>query len=251
MSFSKLVKKYIDQNSDVAPLTPSAPSWLRKVAGPAAIGLSMGFGLVGCGGADPIDQGSVMDLTGKADSLEKNCWSNKDCGPKMECQGMRSCPEGAFCILPPNPGKCVPMAKDCYTNKDCLAGEHCLGAIGHCPDGAYCILPPNPGKCQSNAECASDNDCASGQTCKIFDQGDTATGKCPEGAYCILPPSPTPPLPQGVCENTCSTTTDCAGGEQCVKDNVGHCPDGAYCILPPTPQKGVCELHIWAILPPQ
>jgi hypothetical protein len=283
MSFDKLVRDYINENNEeISQQSPEtlvqrSARWIRKVAGPAALGLSLSFGMgsmVGCGG---IDEGPVAQaLVGKGDGA--GCYGDSDCGPNQVCEGYQnSCPEGAYCILPPTPGQCVDKVVECYGDSDCGPNQVCEGAGSQCPEGAYCVLPPTPGQCVDKvADCSTNGDCDPGQHCE------GAGGQCPEGAYCILPPTPgqcvantacsadddcgvgqkckvvdngggnaqcpegayciLPPTPQGVCENECSVDSDCAVGERCVTEVTGECPEGAYCILPPTPTKGLCEL---------
>jgi hypothetical protein len=199
MSFDRLIKGYLNSNTAPAGRTSSL---LRKVAAPAAIGLSLGMAapMAGCGGADQ-DEAAINSAAEKADYIGKKCSANKDCFPGLHCEGARSCPEGAYCILPPTAGTCLENAL-CSVDEDCGANQACKveKASGGCPEGALCILAPTP----------SEN-----------------TSGCPEGAICILAPTPDP---EGICESKCVTANDCARGEQCME---GLCEMHIYAILAP------------------
>lgn len=117
--------------------------------------------------------------------VPKECFTDEDCPEGQTCQGENVCPEGAFCILPDQPGQCKQVLKECFEDIDCPDGQTCVGAGTGCPPGMFCILPvePTPGVCLETQECYSNEDCPEGQTC-------IGASVCPEGAYCILPDQP-------------------------------------------------------------
>lgn len=228
MSFNALIRDYIDEKPQTVEAKVEQRSWLRKLFAPAALGLSLGFGmlqLVACGGEQPVgDESFESDGDeGKEDSLGKGkkCTTNKQCGPGQYCKKAASKP-----VITPKYGVMPPVISP-----------------------KYGVTPPpsKTGVCKPLAECFDTADCAPGQKC-VGAEPAPKIGKCPEGAYCILPPTPKPQ--PGICLNECDTTKDCATGETCTKPTSSGCPEGAYCILPPTPKKGVCETKIYPILPP-
>jgi hypothetical protein len=185
MSFDRLIKGYLSTNNTL----------IRTVASSAAVGLSLGLALpsVGCGGMEPTDEQYQEAIGGKADTLERACNKNSDCFAGSYCAGaVGSCPEGAYCILPPSQGTCLSNAL-CHSDEDCDVGQRCkmdrFPSVGKCPEGAFCILPPTPTKGVCENECDASMDCATGESC-------IRTNKCPEGAFCIMPPTP----PKGLCE---------------------------------------------------
>ena len=91
-------------------------------------------------------------------SAPMECEDDSDCPEDMRCEGAITCPEGAFCILPPTPGECVPVI-ECEDDSDCPDDMLCEGAID-CPEGAFRILPPTPGTCEPDAD-----DCPDGTSC--------------------------------------------------------------------------------------
>ena len=221
MSFDKIVRDYMNGNVQVNTVEEKVErtSWLRKLVAPA-LGLALGLGLslAGCGGEEVVTDDGALDDS-KADSLnKKSCYTNKQCGVGRYC---KKAP-----LITPKYG-ISPAPPPTITPK-------------------YGISPapaPTKGVCAVLEECYSDADCQDDQRCE--GEGPVTTGgTCPKGAYCILPP-PSP----GICMNTCSSNTDCAKGETCEGETSG-CPEGAYCILPVMPKKGVCEVQIYAILPP-
>lgn len=236
MSWSTVIRDYIDEKPQTVEEKISQGSWLRKLIAPAALGLSLGFGmlqLVACGGEQPIgDESFESEGDGKEDSLGKGkkCTTNKQCGPGMFCK------KAAAPVITPKYGVQPPPA---ITPK--------YGVTPPVISPKYGVMPPvnKTGVCKPLAECHDTADCAVGQRCVGAEAAPTV-GKCPEGAYCILPPLPQP----GICMNECETDKDCANGESCTKEASSGCPEGAYCILPPTPKKGVCETKIYPILPP-
>ena len=226
MSFNALIRDYIEEKPAPAKTVEekvAQRSWLRKLFAPAALGLSLGFGmlqLAACGGVEPVaDEESISGDEGKEDSLnKKKCTTHKQCGPGMFCK------KATAPVITPKYGVQIPPPV--ITPK-------------------YGVMPPasTKGVCKPLEECYKTSDCAEGQRCVGAEAA--PKNKCPEGAYCILAPMPQP----GICLNECDSNGDCAKGETCNGASSG-CPEGAYCILPPTPKKGVCEVKVYAILPP-
>jgi hypothetical protein len=221
MSFDQIIREYMNSNVQAKTVEEKVErtSWLRKLLAPA-LGLTLGLGLslAGCGGEEVVtDEGALDDS--KADGLnKKTCYTNKQCGVGRYCKKVP--------LITPKYG-ISPAPPPTITPK-------------------YGIMPapaPTKGTCAPLQECYSDADCQDDQRCEGADTKTTGSN-CPKGAYCILPP-PSP----GICMNTCSSNTDCAKGETCEGESNG-CPPGAYCILPVEPKKGVCEVQIYAILPP-
>jgi len=271
MSFNKLIRGYVESNQaeTVEETYGKRTSWLRKLAAPAAVGLSLGFGLmqlVACGGEDPAvsEDDSAQTDDGKADKTGgKTCTTNKQCGIGQYCKKAAPGPiiTPKYGITPNIVAKYgIIVPTSCKKDSDCkTAGQVCVSNV--CQDKPiitpkYGITPvptptPTKGKCAPLPESMSDADCADTQTC--IGAVPAKKSSCPAGAYCILPPNPTPAQP-GICMNECKKTNDCAKGETCTEEklsNVGsNCPAGAYCILPPSPTVKVCEMKVYAILPP-
>jgi len=187
----KLVKTYLEKiiadiDTGKTP-TRRVPGWVRHLAVPAAVGLSLGAGaFAGCAldeGGRTITRDQVA--AGKADgdtaALCLEIGADEDCDlcAELGWYGDDACDD--FCDQP-DPD-CA--GGECSTDEDCAAGQECVGASGSCPPGAYCIVAPRPGTCQPIEEegCATDADCGEAGVCGVA--GD---GECPPGAYCILPP---------------------------------------------------------------
>lgn len=220
MSFLKVIRNYMQQNE--------TSNRLAKLAGPAAIGLSLGMPLVGCGGSDTIDENTLAAT--KGDEAQET-------------------------------------AKTCKTNHDCSPGSHCvkkIKVVGHCPKGAYCIVGPRPvevQECEDNAACDIIDECDENQVC-LGGQGEvyaqSSDGKAdkltsPTPIISIYPVYAPPTTKEGTCVNTCETDNDCAIGEVCDKNSditSGGCPEGALCILPPLPTKGICQMKIMPVFAP-
>jgi len=222
-----------DIDAGRSPSRHRAPWWVRKLAGPAALGLAFGLGAA-CTTEDPgatltreeVEQGKADgfdDVLCELIGAEPGC----DLCEELDWYGDGYCDD--FCDEPdPDCGAIALYAAppiDCETDEQCPDGMECVEHTGECPPGAYCILPPSPGTCQpvEDEGCTTDDDCDDGERCI------GAVGECPEGAFCILPPTP------GTCEpvTQCNFDDDCDEGEQCVNTITGECPEGAYCILPP------------------
>lgn len=241
-----LILEDLDEGS--VPRRHGVPSWIRALAGPAALGIAVGLGGCALDGDGPtLDRDAARQA--KADGFDL-CWfigaeegcdicdelgwygdgicddfcdrADPDCGPifcgpdgscpdGMTCveDEASACPEGAYCILPPSAGECRP---ECDTDEDCADGEVCEGASGACPPGAYCILAPTHGAC-------------------VPDEG--GDGGCPDGAYCVLPPPPDPG------PTFCDPDGSCPEGMLCDEYEASDCPEGAYCVMPPGP--GECR----------
>ena len=210
MSFNTLIRAYMDRvNEEQQSSAASRPSWLRKLAGSAAVGLGLGVLSFGCGTA--TDEPATEDDEGKLDQAgNTKCTKNSTCKAGQFCDKTVSGP-----VVTPKYG-ITPTPQ---------------------PTVKYGIAVPTKGICTPLAECSSDADCGTDQICDGI-----AIGTCPPGAYCILPPSPV----TGICTVQCDTTADCAKNEACVGAEVAsECPPGAYCILPPTPaKKGLCQVTV-------
>lgn len=150
------------------------------------------------------------------------CWDNGDCAQGSHCEGAITCPCGALCIVPSQPGKCIPDEPVCLSDADCPSGTHCeLETI--CPCGTNpgsdptCLAPCYlKGKCVPNLPpgcCKADSDCKTGMAC--------VAGVC----------EPKPPMGQ------CWKDADC--GEHYVCKGAITCPCGAQCFVASKP--GVCE----------
>jgi hypothetical protein len=238
MSFNTLIRNYIEEKPAAVKTVEekvAQRSWFKKLFAPAALGLSLGFGmlqLAACGGTEPVgEEETLTGDEGKEDSLgKKKCTTHKQCGAGMFCK------KASSPVITPKYGVQPPPYTPMY------------GVPSQPPtiSPKYGVTPPTVkyGTCKPLAECNDNADCAEGQRC-VGAEPAPKVGKCPEGAYCILPPPPQP----GICMNECSSDKDCAKGETCQGESSG-CPEGAYCILPPTPKKGVCEVKVYAILPP-
>jgi len=230
----KAVKNYLktiisDLDSGKPP-TRSAPKWVRSVAVPAAVGLTLGMGgLAGCM-TDGTDGGGVdrsMAADAKADG-----WTDHLCdmiGAPSDCD---ICDEldwygdgeycDDFCDLP-DPD----CATTCDTDADCAETEQCNAPdIGTCPEGAYCILPPSPGgTCEpALGQCSdgSDNDSDGAVDCIDSD--------CAMDPSCIMTPMYGVPF-EGACDdgvdNDGDGTTDCADFDCFSDPSCGATPEYA------------------------
>jgi hypothetical protein len=271
------VKRYLDRviedlDGVKKPRKPSIPWWVKAVAGPAALGVTVG--LAGCGDPDPEDEAISKDeaAQSKADGFTDELCAYLFAEPGCDlCAEMGWYGDGicdTFCeTADPDCTDIVPLygvpVLECDEDADCPEGSQCVTTtIGECPEGAWCILPPSTtGTCEAVLECLIDADCGLGNVCVdgecavevvplygvpiVECEGDadcpdgsrcvtSEVGECPEGAYCILPPSTL-----GTCEPVieCDEDADCAEGQECLLDD--GCPEGAYCILPPS-GTGIC-----------
>jgi hypothetical protein len=272
------VKDYIAQIIDDldegrTPRRRQLPWWVRAVAGPAAIGLTVG--LAGCDTTETPSLAKDDAMQGKADGftdslcLEIGAESGCDLCAEMGWYDDGVCDD--FCeSVDPECGGAVLLYGvppiTCEQDADCPDGSQCVTTTtGTCPEGAYCILAPRTtGTCEPTMDCDADAACPAGSTCVEGEcvVGDVValygvppmncetdaecpdgtrcvtpdSGTCPEGAYCILPPSGS-----GTCEpvTECETDAECPDGQYCMADS--GCPEGAYCILPPPGTRtGVC-----------
>ena len=216
MFTGKAAKHYLDTIiSDIddgkTPKRPRAPKWVRNIAMPAAVGLTIGLtGAAGCVGEDPVDRGEVtreMARDAKADGftdwLCEILWLPPGCDL---CEELGWYDDGIcddFCESP-DPD-CAPPPDECYTDADCAENESCEGAV-NCPEGAYCILPASPGSCEP-----SETGCMDGADNDLDGLVDCADPDCiPEcvAMYMAPPPEPETDCHDGV-DNDLDGLTDC------------------------------------------
>ena len=271
------VKRHIDKviadlDGGKAPRRVSLPWWVRAVAGPAALGVTVGLGA--CTPDEPEgdlitkDEAADSKADGFTDSLCLIIGADVGCDlcGEMGWYGDGVC--DTFCEQADTDcTDIVPLygvpSLECEVDADCPEGSRCVSTtVGECPEGAYCILAPSTtGTCEAVLECTADSDCPPGNVCadgecavemvplygvvpmSCDNDADCPEGSrcvspdasdCPEGAYCILPPDGA-----GTCAPVveCSEDADCPDGQECLLDS--GCPEGAYCILPPS-DTGIC-----------
>jgi len=109
-------------------------------------------GAGGTGGA--VDSGKITDAAKEAGA---SCYYDSDCLPTETCSGAINCPPGAFCILAPQPGKCVAKTPTrCSTSAECGPDETCVQTMfpifapmdARTPDAAM----PKLGECRPKTQ---------------------------------------------------------------------------------------------------
>lgn len=191
MALNNLIKKYVKNHS----MAHRSPTLLRRLAGPAALGLALTFGVANfaaCDNAAPTeDQTEQVDqaASGKADGFSAICKTNADCLKDEICQKKQVCLGEDICLSGVHMqfGECVPAPTD-DTAKDDTAKE-----------------ATDADKEAAKPQCNKDSECLDGQICNIEKK-------------CVEDP------------NACMTDDDCRLDEKC--QGASYCPPDALCITP-------------------
>jgi len=144
---------------------------------------------------------------------QNSCTANTDCGFTQTCNGYQ----------PAVPGSCT---ETCYSASDCANTSYTChgGQLGTCVAKA----------CTKNNQCAS-NKCTGG-TCACSSNSQCASGVCSGGvctastcessSQCGSVQTCGGTLVQGTCTKSCTTQSQCTGGELCVDSNHNLCVNG-------------------------
>ena len=181
----------------------------------------------------------------------QRCIPLANCCASGECDGGKTCQNGA-CACPADKHDCGDgTCRDCCTNAHCTAGRTCQGGICACPagrafcDGACVDTGTDPAHCGDCGRDCANSDCQGGHclgcaaaTLPCSTDGECCSGSCelvdPErrelGRACAPSPCARGFKPCGqacIPVAACCTNADCAGGKTCQGGNCA-CPSGRH-----------------------
>jgi len=234
MMNGKDAKQYLGQIVEAfdhgrLPRRPRLPGWVRRLALPAAMGLSLGLG--GCAAEDPGQAGGAGVSDGKADR-----WGD---------EGQATCP-GPAEVCDDRADNDIDGFVDCQ-DYDCLDADACASAVLYaapseqecengedddgdgdvdcddmdCNDNCICFLvDESAAGSPPSDECAADEECASDEICVV--------------GVCI-------PAPAGGCEDAtdCGSCLELEGCGWCAWTE--SCMEGGYA----GPDSGECDWTEW------